>query len=192
MTLSMQIIQYLKMPPALEVLGVCLALIALPYLVSYIRDGFWLGMAINIKNVICSRVYVFIMFILADLFIISFVDKPVSQLCKTYYNVNFYTAVDFICSMGEGWFVGGVLFSLILIFEFYKQPLRATVCKIALMASIYAGLFNGVIKFIFNRQRPSIGLQPWNFFHFFLSGAKHYSDLLYAYNSMSSKQFYTR
>jgi membrane-associated phospholipid phosphatase len=54
------------------------------------------------------------------------------------------------------------------------------------MASVYAGLFNAVIKFVFNRERPGIGMDPFNFFHFFATGARHFTDLFYAYNSMPS------
>lgn len=54
------------------------------------------------------------------------------------------------------------------------------------MASIYAGLANGILKFLFNRQRPSMGLEPLNFFHFFITPNRNYSDLFYAYNSMPS------
>ena len=54
------------------------------------------------------------------------------------------------------------------------------------MTSILAGLVNGVLKFIFNRERPVIGMDEWHFFHFFITGANNLSGLMYAYNSMPS------
>ena len=88
--------------------------------------------------------------------------------------------------MGEGWFIGGVVFTFFMVFQFLGHKKMALVAKISFMASIYAGLFNAVIKFFFNRERPGIGMNQWNFFNFWATGAKHFTDLFYAYNSMPS------
>ena len=54
------------------------------------------------------------------------------------------------------------------------------------MASIFAGLFNAILKVLINRERPGIGMNPDHFFHFFATGCKHIGDLIYASNSMPS------
>ena len=88
--------------------------------------------------------------------------------------------------MGEGWFVIGILFTLSLIYEFFGKMGHTVILKISYVAATYAGIFNLVLKFVFNRQRPSIGIEPYNFFYFFTSGDRKLIDLTYAYNSMPS------
>jgi membrane-associated phospholipid phosphatase len=69
-----------------------------------------------------------------------------------------------------------------LIFNLKKFTSLLQTCFIS---SLYAGLFNAILKFIFNRERPVIGFNPWHFFHFFVMH-DNYNKLFYAYNSMSS------
>lgn len=182
----MSIINYIKMPQPLLVLGFFYAIFAIILLISYLKSGYWHGMLNRLKTLLSRNILYFVGFILFILFLIFVVDKPVTQLCQEYYNQNLYTLLDFICSMGEGWFIGGVLITLMLILDFLGKTKLAFVMRISLMASLFGGLTNSIIKFIFNRQRPSIGLEPLNFFHFFMSGDRHFVDLTYAYNSMSS------
>lgn len=179
-------IQYIKMPAPLLVLGVFYGIVAAFYLYSFIKTGYWTGMMqslrltfrYNPKRILAASVIVGIM--------ILFIDLPVALLSKNYYNPDFYKIVDFINQTGEGWFIGGVVFSLFMIFQFLGKEKMAIVAKISFMSAIYSGLFNAVIKFVFNRERPGIGMNPWHFFHFFATGANRYSGLFYAYNSMPS------
>lgn len=120
------------------------------------------------------------------LLIINSLDAPVAIWCHQMYNVNFYTLIDFINSMGEGWFVSGVLFTIAIICFTIGAAKPGRVFNMAFMVSIIAGLMNAVLKFIFNRERPAFSDDPWNFFHFFLSSDRKPTDLLYAYNSMPS------
>lgn len=182
----MTIVNSLHMPQPLVVLGMFYAIFALVNFLGYVKAGYWSGMWSEMFYLLKSRFLSFLGIIGLLLLIITFLDKPVSQFCKDFYNVNVYTSFDFICSMAEGWFVYGVLFTAMLFCEYLGKAKPAIVLKISLMASTYVGLVNGTIKFLFNRQRPSIGLKPWNFFHFFINGGHNYSDLLYAYNSMAS------
>lgn len=179
-------IEYIKMPQPLLVIGLFYALVAAFYIVDFIREGYWVGIWTNVKGRLIShpkRVF-WLLIILA--LIIFFIDMPVAQLSKDYYNHDFYQCIDFINAMGEGWFIGTVIFTFFMVFQFLGQQKMAIVAKISFMASIYAGLFNAVIKFIFNRERPGVGMNQLNFFHFFATGAKHFTDLFYDYNSMPS------
>jgi len=88
--------------------------------------------------------------------------------------------------MGEGWFIVSVLFTLSLIYKLFNRQSHGVILKIAYLAAIYAGIVNSIAKFIFNRQRPSIGVEPLHFFYFFISKDKQLIDLTYAYNSMPS------
>ena len=179
-------IEYVKMPPPLMVLGVMYAIVAAFYLVSFLREGYWSGMLHSLKTTFSSNPKRILVALVILAILILFVDLPIAQLSKAEYNHAFYKCVDFINSMGEGWFIGGVVFTLFLVFQFLGNQKMAIVCKISFMSAIYSGLFNAVIKFVFNRERPGIGMNPWHFFHFWATGAKHFDDLFYAYNSMPS------
>jgi len=180
------LVTYLKMPSPLIILSGFYAILAAIYIVSYWHDGYWRGMFKGLKRLALTHFKLLSWIVFSILLLILLVDKPITQLCQAYYNQNFYTLVNFICSMAEGWFIGGAIFTFVLILDFFGKTQQAILLKISLMSLIFAGLINGIIKFIFNRQRPSIGLEPLNFFHFFISGAKSYSNLTYAYNSMPS------
>jgi membrane-associated phospholipid phosphatase len=180
------IIDYIKMPPALVVLGGMYILYAGCHITRCIFDGYWRGIFSEIVKITRTKsAYIIISFIVIIVAIL-FIDKPITQLCKSLYNQQFYTMVDFICSMAEGWFVGGVLITLALIYQLLNNKYYVTLYKISLMATLYTGVFNAIAKFIFNRQRPSIGLNPWHFFHFIVSKSHNLQDLVYAFNSMPS------
>ncbi|MCC2625417.1 MAG: hypothetical protein K0R14_1290 [Burkholderiales bacterium] len=181
-----QIVNYASMPKPIVVFGALFVIYAVFVLTKTIRDGYFSGIFVNILEQIRSRYKLLLMFLLFVLLVIRFIDLPIAKLCTKWYNVNTYTLLDFVNSMGEGWFIVGVLFTLSIIYEFLGKANNAIVLKIAYVAAIYAGLFNAVLKFIFNRQRPAIGLEPTNFFYFFISGDKKLIDLTYAYNSMPS------
>lgn len=179
-------IEYVKMPPPLMVLGVFYGIVAAFYLFSFLKDGYWHGMLKSLKSTFFANPKRITVALIVLAVLIVFIDLPIAQLAKYEYNHDFYKCVDFINSMGEGWFIGGVVFTFFMVFQFMGNYKMALVAKISFMASIYAGLFNAVIKFVFNRERPGIGMNPWHFFHFWATGAKHVDDLFYAYNSMPS------
>lgn len=183
----MQLINYIKMPSPLTVLGLMYFVFALFNILSFLRSGYWRGILNGIGKLILTNFGHVIVIVLLTLLIVSFVDKPLSDLCKTrFYNTDLYKITDFISSLGEGWFVAGCLFTASMIMVCMNNYNNALVCRIALMTSIFAGLANAVLKFIFNRERPAIGDDEWHFFYFFAMGGKKPSDLLYAYNSMPS------
>jgi membrane-associated phospholipid phosphatase len=179
-------IEYVKMPQPLLVIGLFYGVVAAFYLVRFIRDGYWHGMAGQLKINFTSHPKRILISLIILAITILFIDMPIAKFAQDYYNHDFYKCVDFINAMGEGWFIGGVIFTFFLLFQFLSHERMAIVAKISFMASIYAGLFNAVIKFVFNRERPGIGMNPWHFFHFWVTGAKHVDDLFYAYNSMPS------
>jgi membrane-associated phospholipid phosphatase len=174
------------MPQPLVVFGAMYIVYASFHIISYLKDGYWSGILSNVKNILVKQVKYVIAFLMLVILVITFIDKPISDLCRHLYNINVYTATDFINHMGEGWFLGGTLFTIAIILEFLKRKNDAVVFKIAFMVSTLAGLLNSILKFVFNRERPVIGDNHWHFFHFFVTGAKHPSDLMYAYNSMPS------
>lgn len=181
-----QIAKYAHMPAPFTVFGVLFAFYAAFVFVKTIRDGYFNGVFVGVVKQFHRRYKILLTFVLFIIFIIRFIDLPIAKLCNSLYNINVYTILDFINSMGEGWFVIGVLFTAGIIYEFFGKSNYAVVSKISYVSAAYAGILNAVLKFIFNRQRPSIGLEPTNFFYFFISGDKKLIDLTYAYNSMPS------
>ncbi len=175
------------MPPFLNVMGVFYIMVAAPILINLLRDGYWRGVFTRLIQLIRQyRIFIPLLLIII-LALIEWVDLPFTiWIKKVELNAHAYTFWDFICSCAEGGFVAGLLFTIAVLADYFKLKQFALVTKISLMASIYGGLANGVFKFVFNRQRPAIGLDQWHFFAFFESGAKHFSDLMYAYNSMPS------
>jgi membrane-associated phospholipid phosphatase len=175
------------MPPFLNVMGAFYVLVAAPFLISFLRQGYWSGVFSQLSREL-YRYRLWIIPVLAlELLLIKFADLPVTLWVKALDdNIHAYTFWDFICSCAEGGFVAGFLFTIFMLANYFNKYKLSQVARISLMSSIYGGLANGVLKFIFNRQRPSIGLDQWHFFAFFESGAKHFGDLMYAYNSMPS------
>lgn len=176
--------QYFVMPNAMLFLGSLYSVYALLRILSYL--GYYRGVFKQIQAILYANVTKVLIALVVLALLITLVDLPIAKLCGKYNNKDFYQFIDFIGSIALGWFTAGVLFTLVLIFEFFKKDNSAIIIKMALMASIYAGLFNGVIKFLFNRERPAIGLHPYNFFHFFLTRPLDFNNLIYAYNSMPS------
>lgn len=179
------IAQYAQMPKPLAVLGVIFSIYAILEIVLCIKRGYWHGIIRSLTDTFKLHKKAILLLSILIILCIFILDLPITELCKRLYDVDVYTLVDFICSMGESWFVVGVLLVLSLIFKTLNKHNNFIVCQIAYMSAIYAGLFNLFFKFIFNRQRPSIGLNNLGFFSFFISGGK-LEDLTYAYNSMPS------
>lgn len=181
-----QIAHYAHMPKPIIVFGGLYVIYAAFVLLQTIKDGYFNGILIGLFNQLKKGYLVLLIFVVFTLLLIAGLDLPVARLCIRFYNVDVYTIVDFINSMGEGWFIIGVLFTLSIIYSFLGKSNHTVILKISYVAAAYAGIFNAILKFIFNRQRPSIGLQPYNFFYFFISGDRKLIDLTYAYNSMPS------
>ncbi len=201
-----QVMHYVRMPSALTVLGIMYGLYGALHIVYSLRVGYWSGSITGLGSFVRYHYWWVLSVVLGTIMLVLFVDLPVTLLCQKLYNVDVYTAFDFINSMAEGWFVGGICFTLFLFFEFFAQHgksttrwsatlesatgklwhQRAVVSKIGLMASLYAGLLNTLAKGVFNRERPSISLDSGHFFHFFTSGMQQIGDLFYASNSLPS------
>lgn len=179
-------VDLIKMPSPFSVLCVFYAVYFVFCVISYIKDGYWSNMLIGTYKLFLQNIKMLFLLLIILLGVIASLDKCISAFCISSYNKNLYTLLDFICSMGEGWFVIGLIFTLGLIFTHLNKIKYATLMKISMMSAIYAGIFNTVIKFILNRQRPSVGLDPWVFFHFFLNHRENLNDLFYAYDSMPS------
>lgn len=180
------IAQYAHMPKPILVLGAFFSIYAILEMIFCIKHGYWRGIIRALADTIRLNKKVIISALILIIVCIFTLDLPITNLCKNLYNVDVYTIVDFICSMGESWFVIGVLLTLSLAFLAFNKANESVLFKIAYMSAAYAGLFNLVAKFILNRQRPSIGLDHLGFFSFFLSDNKKLDDLTYAYNSMPS------
>lgn len=175
------------MPPFLTMMGFFYILVAAPILINLLRNGYWSGVFSRLVSNCRKYLILIVITILMVLGCITWVDLPVTIALKELENYIYsYTFFDFINSCGEGGFVAGVIFTFMMITKYFNQGKLSEVSKISLMSSIYGGLANAVLKFIFNRQRPAIGLDQWHFFAFFRSNGGHASDLLYAYNSMPS------
>lgn len=177
----------LHMPPFINMMGVFYIVVAAPFLISFLRQGYWRGVFRALITELSRYKIWILVIILLDLLIIKYADLPFTLWVKVLdERTHAYAFWDFICSCAEGGFVAGFLFTVFMLANYFGRTKLSAVAKISLMSSIFGGLANGVLKFIFNRQRPSIGLDQWHFFAFFESGARHVNDLMYAYNSMPS------
>lgn len=174
------------MPTPLVSLGLLFVLYAIFPIIGCIVDGYWSGLWTTLCSIVTKNYKMCLAIILLVILLIFFVDLPLAKLCQKYYHQSVYTVFDFFCSLAEGYFVLGVLVSLSLIYTFFNKYNHVIVLKMSYMAAIYAGLLNSILKFLFNRQRPNIGLNQFNFFHFFLTKEHDLKDILYAYNSMPS------
>ena len=123
---------YVKMPPPLVVLGVMYGVFAGFHIVVYLKDGYWRGILTAIARTIFTNKLKLLLFLCVTALVIEFIDWRVSNLCKTLYNVDVYTATDFVNSMGEGWFVSGILFTIAIILDFINRKKDAICFRIAL------------------------------------------------------------
>ena len=180
------IAQYTHMPKPILVLGAFFSIYAILEMIFCIKHGYWRGIIRALADTIRLNKTSVISALILIILCVFTLDLPITNLCKNLYNVDVYTIVDFICSMGESWFIIGVLLTLSLAFRAFDKANAAVLLKISYMSAAYAGLFNLVIKIILNRQRPSVGLDNLRFFSFFISDNKKLDDLTYAYNSMPS------
>lgn len=175
------------MPSFLSVMGLLYVVVATPFILGFLVQGYWAGVLSEIWVILRTNYLSVVLVMLLTLGLITWVDLPLTQWVKQVETfLHMYTFWDFICACAEGGFIAGVMFSGFILADYFKLTKLAAVSKISLMSSILGGLINGGLKFLFNRQRPAIGLEQWHFFAFFQSGAKHIGDLLYAYNSMPS------
>ncbi len=182
----MYYIKYIKMPAPLMVLGVMYFLYAVLHFIECIKIGYWNGVISSLILIIKKHYIRFLLMLGVLILVIMYVDLPVAILIKKLYNLEFYTIVDFFCSMGEGWFVGGVIFTLFLISNFLGNYNNATVYKISFMITIYAGILNALAKFFISRERPNINMNPHHFFQFFINESHNINNIFYSYNSMPS------
>lgn len=177
---------HLKFPPPLSFFGALLVLVAIFYIIDLFKDGYFSQIvSIFIQQLLTYKWLLgfMLIFILVE---IRFIDLAISSFCKINFNQNLYSLLDFCNSMGEGWFLGGVVFAGILISDYIKKDKLSIVFRISLASLICSGILNTVLKCLFNRERPSIVMNPWHFFHFFQTGAHDFGQLVYASNSMPS------
>lgn len=169
-------------------MGVFYIVVAAPILINLLRSGYWSGMIKQLPKTINKFVVVIISIIILVLCIIKFVDFSLSSSLKSFstHNPQFNHYWEIICSCGDGGVIAGSVFTIFMLAKQFNLNKLSEVAKISLMSSIFGGLLNGVFKFIFNRQRPSIGLDPFHFFAFFRSNHPDVNDLMYAFNSMPS------
>ncbi|MDD3266245.1 MAG: phosphatase PAP2 family protein [Burkholderiales bacterium] len=176
------------MPPFLSLMGICYILVAAPILFGLLRDGYWSKVPTKICQMICDHKFKLLLGVILVLVFIWFIDLPVSTAIKAYSEKHpiFHSYWDMICALGDGGVVVGFVFTIFMLARQFSNYKLAEVAKISLMSSLFGGLSNAIFKFIFNRQRPAIGLDPWHFFAFFRSSTHDVNDLMYAFNSMPS------
>lgn len=175
-----------KMPPFISLMGALYILVAAPIIIDFLRHGYWRGVFAELIGVCRKFTALILVSLVVVVAMITWVDLPVTIFLKHIDNtIHCYAFFDFICSCGEGGFVAGLIFTVMMLASYYKKNYLAEVARISFMSSLFGGLVNALFKFIFNRQRPSIGLDQWHFFAFFKSGGQ-VSDLWYAFNSMPS------
>ena len=179
-------VEYLKMPPPMTVISLFYIIVAIFYIQSFIRGGYLSGVLVSIKTTIMTNLKYLPASIVILILIILFIDLPFTKLSQQYYIYSVYKILDFISSLSEGYVIGCVLFTLFLFYKLLKKPQLAVVTTMSIISLLYSGIFNAVLKLIFNRERPGIGLHPLHFFHLFTTGSFDYSKLLYEYNSMPS------
>lgn len=181
-----QIIKYAWMPEPITMLGILFIIYAMFTLLALGKDGYFNNIFSGVIWQLRQKYKLLLLMGLGVLFTIYFIDRPIALLCKLWYNSELYTILDFVGAMGEGWFIIGGLFTLSIIYESLGKFNHATILKFSYVAAASAGLYNAVLKLIFNRQRPSIALAPEHFFYFFTSSNRNLIDLTYVNNSMPS------
>lgn len=177
------------MPNFLSLMGVCYIVVAAPILLTVLlRGGYWSKIFHRLLLTIKTYKLYLSFGILVILLIIKFVDLPLSTYIQAYSaeHPKFHTYWDIVCSLGDGGVVVGMAFTVFMLARQFSNHKLAEIAKISVMSSLFGGLSNAFFKFIFNRQRPSIGLDQWHFFAFFRSQTHDVNDLMYAFNSMPS------
>ncbi len=170
----------------LFILGVIYICVASAYFIFNVRYINIVDICLSIKYILIKNYKLLIIFAVFLLPTIAYVDLPITKLCKYFYSPIIYNIFDNISRIGEGWFLGGILLTMGLACIIFNQKKLSEIFCSSFMALIFAGISNGLLKFIFNRERPSMGNNQWHFFYFFISKIKDPSNLLYAYNSMPS------
>lgn len=131
------------------------------------------------------KIYLF-GFIIFIVFIIAFIDYPLSLICKEH-NQDFLKAItELISKLSEGWFVLAFLSLIISLSYFFKKHELIILYRISFASCLYAGVMNFFLKGLFARERPVINLNQLHFFHFFLNNDNNFSRIFYNYNSMPS------
>jgi hypothetical protein len=175
------------MPPFLTVMGALYLVLIGPYLLAFVRAGYWHGMGAQLLRCIWRWRLALLFSSGIVLLAIRTLDLRVTSAVKAWdLTTHAYTFWDFICSCGEGGVVLGVLITLVLMADYFKWQRCAAIARISLMSSLYAGVANALLKCIFNRERPASTDNPWHFFAFFHSKQPAIDSLFYAYNSMPS------
>lgn len=178
-------LQTFKMPDPLLVIGFMYAIVALFYLISIIKEG-------NLKGVIPHivsnlRTKYFLSVVLFIPFSVCLIDQKISQFFFDHRTPIVANIFNFINSLGEGWFVAGVVLTVLVISQLKQCEKLVAYCKMSITSLIYVGILNSILKVLFNRQRPSINLQDqFAFFSFFQSKEHNLGDLIYASNSFPS------
>lgn len=180
------LIDSLKMPSMLTTLGLFYTILTIMLVISAILKGYWNGIISYLFQIIGKNKIFVLIYITLIVFIILFLDSSISLWCKNHYNVNWYTLLDFFCSMGESWFIVGIFVTIMLIARLLNANYVSKVCELSFSIAIYSGIVNGILKFIFNRERPFVGDNPLHFFRFLTSIKYNLIDLTYTYNSMPS------
>lgn len=174
-----------KLPPASIINNILFNICLGCFILSTFKKGYYLQIINNtFKQILVPRFYLPLILIL--LLIIQFFDQPYSLWCKEHYNQDVYTFLDFICSLAEGWFVFGLLFTLIIISLVFNLRKLKLILQNCFISALTAGILNAMIKLIFSRERPVIAFEKWHFFRLLTLDLSSYSKLFYAYNSMSS------
>lgn len=176
----------LKFPSQMSFLGGLFMLVAVFYIIDLWRQGYLSGIFTLFIQQLKMYKLGFLVILALAIFEITCIDLPVSKFCQDQFNKNLYSLLDFCNQMGEGWFLGGSLIAGVIIADFFKKDHLSKLFKTSFAALVFSGLFNGILKIIFNRQRPGIGMNPRHFFHFFQTGASDFGQLIYASNSMPS------
>ena len=170
----------------MSVIACLMIIVAVFYIVDLFRHGYFSEVCKNFLNLVRLHKLLFMCVFIVILLEIKFIDFPVSNFCKIHFNQNLYSILDFCNSMGEGWFLGGIIFTLILIMDYLNKSKLAIVFRVSFTSLICSGILNTILKCLFNRERPGIAMQPGHFFHFFQTGATDFGQLIYASNSMPS------
>jgi membrane-associated phospholipid phosphatase len=180
------LIDSLKMPSMFVTLGIFYTFLCVLFIVDSIIKGYWHGIVNNTFKIVLNNKIIFVFYVITILLIILFFDNSIFLWCKYHYNIHLYTFLDFFCSIGETWFIVGLSIAIMLIAKLLKANYISKVFELSSSIAIYSGLFNAIFKFILNRERPSIGGNPLNFFRFLTAAQPKLIDLTYAYNSMPS------
>lgn len=157
--------------------------------VKEIRVGYFKGFWNTLKKVFKEYRVIILFYLLAVLLIMKFIDEPVVNFWQTKYFQKLYFYYPGIIGnlLGNGEYLYSFLIVVILVSKLFKKEELRKKYSLALTTSVFVGIVNSGIKFIFLRDRPPVYDIPNSFsFNTYTLNLKENLNILKSDYSMPS------